>query len=206
MCRKLLCLLLTFLTLTIIPGCFSGMNFSDDDMDIYKKIHKKYAYMKSYTAKAETTVYSGKTKSKYTVLQYTKEPKMYRTEFLSENEKAELIVVEKNGKISVSSLGSSLNFNSSDIYDCTFINNFFNLYYKSQQTAINVSAQKDSSFILLETDIFPVSKNAKKAVMMLDRNANVQNIKIYDAGGNLYTETVFLEFNYNAEIQDELFD
>ena len=190
MCKKFLCFLLSFLTLMIIPGCYSGANFKDGDMDIYKKIHKKYAYMKSYTAKAEMTVYSNKTENKYSILQYAKEPKMYRTEFLSEDGKTELLSIEKEGKIRI----------------CTFINNFFALFYKSQETAVSVSSQSDRNFISLETDIFPPSKNIKKAVMLVDENADVKSIKIYDAGGNLHIETIFTEFNYNAEINNELFD
>ena len=207
MCKKLLCFILTFLTLMIIPGCSSGMNFTDGDMDIYKKIHKKYAYMESYTARAEMTVYSNKTQNKYELLQYTKNPKMFRTEFLTENGDIDTVIIEKEGCVAISSpLGGTATTNSSDVPDCTFANNFFALFYKSHETAVNVSGQDNNSSIMLETDIFPVSKDAKKAVMTLDEKANIKSIKIYDAGANLRTEIVFKEFNYNEKINDELFD
>ena len=196
MCRKLTSLLFLFLALTIISGCSSGMNFSDDDMDIYKKIHKKYAYMESYTAKAEMIIYSNKTENKYKLKQYVKEPKMYKTEFLNENGETDVMIIEKDGNITINSpLGNSIDAQSSELCDCTFINNFFSLYYKSQETSISVASQKTSS-VLLETDIYPISKNAKKAVMTLDEDANVKSIKIYDVGGNLRSEIIFTEFNY----------
>jgi len=206
MCKKLTSLIFLFLTLTTISGCSSGMNFSDGDMDIYKKIHKKYAYMESYTAKAEMTVYSNKTENTYTLLQYAKEPDMYKTEFLNKNGETDTVIIENNGIMTISSpSGDSLEAKSSEFPECTFINEFFSLFYKSQETSINVSAQESSS-VLLETDIFPISKEAKKAVMTLDNNANVKSIKIYDAGRNLRSETVFTEFNYNEHIYDEIFN
>ena len=207
MCKKPIAFLLLFLTLTIIPGCSPGMNFSDNDMNIYKKIHKKYAFMESYAAKAEMIVYSNKTENKYEILQYSKEPKMYRTEFLSPDGEIDFVVIENDGCNIFSPVSSAdaISLPSSDSLDCTFINNFFALFYNSQQTTINVSSESPS-FITLETEIYPVSKERRKAVMVLDEKANIKSIKIYDAGKNLRTEIVFSEFYYNKHIDDKLFN
>ena len=206
MCKKIKTLFIIFLTLMITTSCSGSMNFGTDDMNIYKKIHKKYVNMHAYSAEAVMTVYSNKTENKYNVIQYFKEPDIYKTEFLEDDGLVGLSIIEKDGKVTMSfPKGSFADINAGEVPDCTFINNFFKLYYTSQDTAINTVGAKDSKDVFLETNIFPVSKNAKKAVMKVSPDSEVEYIEIYDMGGRLFMKIEFTKINYNEDLSDEIF-
>lgn len=203
MCRKII---LMILTLMIITGCSAPMNFSTEDMDIYEKIHKKYLNMDSYCAKGILTTYSNKTENKYTLLQYYKKPGMYKTEYLNPDGTVSLVFVEKDGVIYISSpSGNEMEFPAKDFPDCTYVNNFFKLYYNSAETSINVSKNENSKNMFLEADIYPISANAKKAIMTIDDSTNIISTEIYDMGNDLRTKLEFTEFDYGADLSDEIF-
>ncbi len=206
MCKKLKMCFIIFLTLMITTSCGIKMNFSADGTDIYKKIHKRYMNMESYSAKAVMTVYSNKTENQYNLIQYYKEQGMYKTEFLQADGSIDSVICEKEGKVLISShRGNPVIAKADDALSCLFINNFFKLYYNSQDTAINTDANSEDRGVILETDIFPISQNAKKAVMALGGDAYVRYIEVYDMGGRCSAKIEFTEFNYNIDIPDENF-
>ena len=209
--RLLAAILLTLMIIPALSGCKGTMNFSDADMDVYEKIHKRYNEMESYSAQVRLTVKSNKTEKTYLLRQYAKEPGKYRTEIL-EPESMKGLVTVQNGesvKLTKPDTDKVITAPAEEELDYTFVNNFFKLYYKSEETAIDVVAGADggaSGTTLLETELMPAEAHRKKATMLIDnKSLKPKNITVYDMGGNINMIAEFSDFVYNDNCKDEIF-
>lgn len=212
MCKYLRFTAVILLTLMMMTGCVSRMNFTDADMDIYEKIHKKYMNMNSYSAIVNLTVFSNKTQNSYRLTQYAKAPGLYRIEFTEPENTAGTVIVQNSGRVKIfaesgaRSTMSPLVTDAAKDLSCLFVNNFFELFYKSEKTSINVLKTNEGRTTVLETDLIPPSASRCRAAVIID-NSTLEpiSVTIYDLGGNTVTIAEFSEFKYNAEIHDEKF-
>ena len=173
--------------------------FTDSDADIHAKIHKRYSDMKSYAADVKITVKSNKTENVYTAKQFFSEPDTMSVEF---NESGTLYLI-KNGMAVLKKGENELSFPAANSINYLFINEFFKLYYTSQDTAITVSSDEVLSVTRLETELIGSTSKRNSAVLTVNnKTLSPERLVIYDFGKNPVIEVDFLSFIYNAKSEN----
>ena len=207
MCKRW-ALLLMLLTLMITTGCSSPMHFNDSHMDIYKRIHHTYSRMTSYTAEVKLTVKGNKTENTYLLTHEVKVPNMSAVTIKEPSHMAGLKTVICGDKVLISAKNAEqkLLTETEPMDDVLLVNEFFSLYYRSEETAIHVSGEDDSKTLLLETECCPQTSDGYKATMLLDtKTLHPKTITVYDAGGNVRRMAEFLSFTYNPSLSEDIF-
>ena len=167
--------------------------------------------MESYSAKVLLTVKGNRGDNVYELEQkVSKDNKMCSCVLSPDNIKG--IKTVKNGdKVKVIYNGKEkheLESEASADLELSYVNNFFSLYYRSEETAVSVSANSEkSATTLLETDLSDKSARRQKASMLIDNQTlSPKNITVYDMGGNVVFIAEFVEFKYNDKIDDKIFE
>ncbi len=207
MCKRL-ALFLVLLTLMITTGCSSPMHFNDSHMDIYKRIHHTYSRMTSYTAEVKLTVKGNKTENNYLLTQEFKEPQMSAVTIKEPAHMEGLKTVINGDKVLIFAKNAEQKVfaTAEQVPNVLFVHEFFSLYYKSEETAIHVSAEEDGKTLLLETECSPQTSGAYKVTMLLDtKTLHPKTITVFDAGGNVRQMAEFLSFTYNPSLQEDIF-
>ncbi len=207
MCRKCCKILTAVLTLMIMTGCTLQTRLGDEETGIYQKIHRKFNQMTAYTATVRLTVKSNKTEQVYEMQQSVKPPSLARTEILQPSDISGLVTVFFEGNVQLQQNGETpLTVPAQAALQDVFVHDFFARYYQSEETALSVSAGKKGT-VLLETTAQPESSKRYKITMLLDAaRLEPLMITVYDIGGNIRVQTEFLEFCYNPELDDALFN
>lgn len=194
--------LLILTTIMLFSGCGGVQMLSDTEADVYAKIHRRYSEMKSYSATAEITFKSNKTENKYTVLQKYCAPNKMAAEITETNTS----YVVNDGKAAIKKGENSLNFQSAEDINYLFLNDFFKMYYMSQNTALTASTEAAGGVIRLETELVPVSALRCSAELTLNvKTLAPERLTVKDAGKNAVIIIDFKDFLYNAEIDEEVF-
>lgn len=203
--------MLALMIILIFGGCNANKKFSEDESGIYEKIHRYYNKMESYSAKVVLTVKGNRGENVYELEQkVAKNDKMLSSVLSPDNVKG--IQTVKNGeRVKVIYNGKEkreLESEASADLDLSYVNNFFSLYYRSEETAVSVSANdKKGGTTLLETDLTDKSARRQKASMLVDNQTLApKNITVYDMGGNVVFIAEFVEFRYNDKIDNEIFE
>lgn len=200
---------LCFLTLMITTGCVPAMKLSDQDADIYQKIHHKFSRMTAYTAKVRLMVKNNRTEAGYEMYQAVKIPGQARTELTAPDELSGVVTVYGDGEVVVCGANGEepLRVDAQEGFSDFFIHDFFARYYQSEDTALFVSdSTEESGTMLLETIASPESSNRYKITMLLDtKKLEPKTITVYDMGGNVRMIAEFSEFCYNPVLDDSLF-
>ena len=207
MCKRFV-LLGALLALMITTGCSLPTQFNDSRMDIYKKIHHTYSRMTSYTAEVRVTVKGNKTENTYLLTHEVKEPNVSAITIKEPSHLAGLKTVICGDKVLISAknVGQELLTETSPMNDVLLVNEFFSLYYRSEETAIHASTEEDSKTLLLETECSPQTSGAYKATMLLDtKTLHPKTITVFDAGGNVRRMAEFLSFTYNPSLSEDIF-
>ncbi len=209
---KLFALALMIIAAAALVACGHRMNFSDEDMDIYEKIHRYYSKMESYSAQVTLTVKGNKTENIYKLEQYAKGEDRTLSRIVSPEELNGLETVT-NGEMAQVRFGGEkprqLDVTASKDMDCTFISYFMRYYYQSEDTVIQVNTGQENTegTTLLETELPPVSARRSRASLLVDnRTLAPKCITVYDMGGNIVLIAEFDKFVYNDTIQDEIFE
>ncbi len=210
MCKSPCKLLACILTLTIIlSGCSRLQPISDGEADVLKQLHKKYSQMKSYSATVRVTVKSNKSENIYIMEQKVLEPNQALVTVTEPDALAGLTTVFSGDKASTSAFHdeASLTVPNKQVYQDIFVNHFFAMYYRSEETAVSVNASSDKAgTILLETVSIPDDSKRYKLTMCCDvKTLEPKTITVYDAGGNIRIIAEFSNFCYNPSFSSDIF-
>lgn len=199
---KKISLFLALLMTSFVLGSCSGITMlSDSDADTYAKIHKRYIQMSSYCADVKITVLSNKTQKTYQAKQYCLLPDKMMLDF-SEG----LKIVFAGDKVNVISGENSEEFHASDDVNYLFVHEFFELYYRSQDTAVSAQNHDDGGSTFLETELINQTSHRYKAVLKINnKTLNPERLTVRDLGGNDVIYADFSSFLYNAKIAEEIF-
>ncbi len=209
MCKKRAIIFLCFLTLMITTGCVPMMKLSNQEADIYQKIHRKFSQMTAYTATVKLTVKNNRTEQVYEMHQAVKTPEYARTELVAPTELSGVVTVYAGNELLVRRADGEepLRLEAKEGYSDFFIHDFFARYYQSEDTALIVSAGTgESETMLLETVANPESSSRYKITMLLDtKKLEPKTITVYDIGGNVRMIAEFSDFCYNPALHDGMF-
>ncbi len=203
--------MLTLMIILLFSGCNANTKFSDDDLGIYEKIHRYYNKMESYSAKVRLNVKGNKTDNVYMIEQKVKGIDKTLSKVLSPESIKGLETVRNGENIKVrypDDKNHELALEVSSDLDLSYLTGFLSLYYRSEETAVSVSAHSEgASTTLLETELPDKSKRRQKASMLVDNKTLApKNITVYDMGGNVIFIAEFVEFVYNDKIDDKIFE
>ena len=208
MCKRLFKIAAIGLTLMITVGC-AKQPLRDSHVDIYKRIHEKYSRMTAYTAEVTLTVKGRKSEKVYRLTQQVQEPQKAVITVQEPESLKDVCTIFNGGQVLVKSPVSAdtLLTKTEDLPNALLLNDFFSLYYQSEETAIHVDANEDSGTLLLETEYLPQTSEQFKTSLLLDtKTLQPKTITVFDAGGNVRMLAEFSDFCYNPPLAEELFD
>ncbi|MBP3337322.1 MAG: hypothetical protein J6L59_02820 [Clostridia bacterium] len=199
---KKISLFFTLLMMCLALSSCSGITMlSDSDADTYAKIHKRYIQMPSYCADVKITVLGNKTQKTYQAKQYYLSPDKMMLDF-----SGGLKIIFAGDKAKVISGENSEEFHASDDVNYLFVNEFFELYYRSQDTAVSTQNHDDGGSTFLETELINQTSHRYKAVLKVNnKTLNPERLTVRDLGGNDVICADFSSFLYNAKIAEEIF-
>lgn len=202
-------ILLTLMISLCLCSCEGSSNFTDEDLGIYEKIHRYYNKMESYSAYVKMTVKSNKTENVYEMEQMSAGNKKM-TKLVSPEHLSGIMTITDGDNTQVIYSGSKehkLSVPVSEDIDFSFVDNFMRFYYRSEETAVTTTAQSESETTLFETELPLDSARRRKASMLIDNKTLApKNITVYDMGGNIVFIAEFVNFVYNDNIKDEVFE
>lgn len=209
MCKRL-CLLALVITLMILSGCAPQKTLSDHEAGVYSRLHKKFSKMNSYSATVRLTVKGNKTENIYVMTQQVQEPDSAVISLTEPATLAGLTTILSAGQASVSAFPdeAALTVPAADILQNVLINNFFSIYYQSEETALSVSspAAAESGTVLLETAVIPETSEHYKLALLFDaQKLEPKSLTVYDVGGNIRMIAEFSDFIYNPSFDSEIF-
>lgn len=202
---------LALMIILIFGGCTANKKFSDDESGIYEKIHRYYNKMESYSARVVLTVKGNRGDNVYEIEQKVSQDNKMCSSVLSPDNVKGIQTIKNGDKVKVIYNGKEkyeLDSEASSELNLSYVNNFFSLYYRSEETSVSVNANiEKGGTTLLETDLTDKTTRTQKASMLIDNETLApKNITVYDMGGNVVFIAEFVEFKYNDKIDDKIFE
>lgn len=210
MCKKLLCFLTLMTSVTVFSACSSIGSLSDNDMNIYEKIHSYYNKMECYSANLNFTVFSNKTENEYQAIQKTFGNDKFYIKTKTPQSMLSVTTISNGNKTKTITEGSdySVTLPASETLGFLFINTFFKTYYASEETALSVNSATKGNVTLLETSLSPISKNAAKITLSINNETLApEEITVYNISGSPWIKGKFTDFKYNdKDINESVFN
>lgn len=180
---------------TNLCSCSSGSE------NMHEKIHSKFYDMPSYTAKCSMTVSSNKTKNEYDfTCTYDSAGERYRIDYPDSS----VILTDTDARIVRGDLIANVPPKDSDML--MFVNTFFKSYYVGESASIDVSANTDSGYTLLEAELVNPTKFGHFAKLWIrNKDVSPHNMKVYDKDGNETLAVIFENFEITKAIEQEKF-
>ncbi len=207
MCKKALILFLTLMITLSASGC--SRPFSDNDMDIYEKIHKYYSKMESYSADLDFTVFSNKTENRYFVSQKAVSPDKFFTRVTDKDGTFSVTTITNGNYTKTTADGSeySLTIPNEEYVSLLFVNNFFGAYYSSEDTLISVNSKiNESEKMVLDVFLPENDLCINKVSMSIDNKTLSPNtLTVYDKNDKKLIFAKYENFKYNEKIDDSIF-
>lgn len=203
--RKHLMLLLT-LMMTLCACSNRGMS-----ADIYERIYEQYNQLNSYHSKIRMTVTSNKTTKTYVMNQYYKAPDRYKIEILEPEDIRGLVTVYSGSNVTtiypeIQGKFTLMNFTPID-KSYIFISDFFETYYKSEQTAVFMVNKAESRQTVLEANIPGSNIYRFNQKMWIDNNTlRPLKMEIYDIKKKAVISITYDEVELNTELEDKIFE
>jgi outer membrane lipoprotein-sorting protein len=182
--------------------------FSDSDMDIYEKIHKKYNKMESYTADLDLTVFSNKTENRYFLSQKTKDPDKFYARVTDDKGTFSVTTVVNNGITKVSAEGSeySMTVPCEDYLGLLFVNTFLRMYFSSEDTSLTVDKALSKDKTVMEVSVENPDLNLSRIVLTFDNKTLLPYaVTIYNREGKAVAKGKYENFILNDEINESVF-
>ena len=205
MCKKLIVFFLTLMISLSVCSC----DFSDSDMDIYEKIHKRYNKLESYTSDLDLTVFSNKTENRYFVSQKTKDPDRFYARITDEKGTFSLTTVTNNGTTKVTADGSeyAMTVPCQDYMSLLFVNNFLREYFASESTSLSVdNSLTKSDKTLMEVAVANEDLNLSKVSLSFDNKTLLPDtITIYNKESKVIAKGKYENFTFNDKIDEAFF-
>lgn len=184
------------LTLMITTACTAVMPLSDAEADRYSNIHKKFSQMKGYTARVRMTVYSNKTKQVYELQQRIESPHKAEITVTSPDSLCGLTTVYNGKNVTLRQDGiGEVQLTALPDFDYTRLDDFFALYYQSEDTAVTTAGGSEKN-MLLETAVVPQQSEQYRLTLLLDgKKLTPKVLTLYDIGGNIRMTAEYFDFD-----------
>lgn len=203
-------LLLALMIILCPVGCTGRIRLSEQDANVYEKIHRYYSKMERYSARVRLTVKGNRTENEYLLEQYAEgnDKTLARIILPEELAGAETISNGERFMIRFAPIGTETGLETAEETDCLFVNRFLSRYYQSEETALTVNGTNgETGTTLLETELPSGKALYRKASMLIDNKTLApKNITLYDMGGNIVSVAEFEKFVYNDTFEDEIFE
>ena len=198
--------------MAILAGCGTSPEKTDIKVEpnVYAKIQKALTQMQSYRSSATVEYISNKGSNIYEVLQSCRATGEYRVEVVGPENVAGNVTISDGvtiyqfnqripGKVSV---GVKENQERSEIFVTSFIQNYLN----SHEVSVSVGSFGDGKCTVLEA-IVPGDHPYLATEKLWVDNETLKPVKlyIYDPDGSERIVVTFHTFEYNVELDDELF-
>lgn len=204
--RKAVCV-----SLLMIMLAFSGCSNMKISYDVYERLYQAYNSMVSYEAEVEVTSFSNHSKNVYVAKQYFKDPDKMRSDVLSPQTVEGVQTVINGDRAQILQPGSGGNLTLSELKNgdsnFLFLNTFFSLYYKSENTSVGVNNTAEGGMIVLETETGlsnPYRSNMRLKVS--SKTLNPVQMDILGKDGEVYMTVIYKSFTPNQSIDDSLFE
>ncbi len=173
-------------------------------LDTSKKIYNTFAGMQSYSAIVQLTTYSNNNTNTYEMKQYYKSPDKMRTE------SGGVITVINGDGATVRGNGTSSPLKIERLNamegDFMFLQNFFEVYYRNENTAASVSSD-NSELVTLSVDTGLSNQYKAEARLILDtEQMKPVSLEIKGRDGKTYSKIEYTDFKINPELGEELFE
>ncbi len=203
--KSMLAVLIVNILMISLLGCAK-----ESGHDIYKEIYKRYNDLNSFYAEAEVTVYGDKLESTYLIRQFYEEPDKFAVEFDAPEEIAGSGYSSQNGKLALKSgFGDKkvCEIAFPDQKNTIFLNDFFEEYYKSEETFVETNSGLTDNSTLLTCFIPGKSKKRFKQSLKIDNKTYLPlELTTYDIEENPVVIVRFGEFKRNCDIDDKIFN
>ncbi|MDK2800136.1 MAG: hypothetical protein PWP27_1944 [Clostridiales bacterium] len=183
----------------------------DKSTDMYSRIYEKYKDIKSYQCEMTMTITSNKTTKQYKLKQYYKSPDKYKMKIIEPKELQGLITIYSNNTVTtiqpeIQGKFSLLNFNPiGESY--IFLPDFFEAYFKSEQTSVTTMGNKESRYTVLKADI-PGSNIYRFSQSLWINNTTFlpSKMEVYDIKKKPVISIIFDLIEFNVQLEDKIFD
>ncbi len=188
-----------------LAGC--GKNEAQEP---YKEIYKRYSHIESFYAAVSVTVISDKGESRYSARQFFEAPDKYAFFVDAPEAVAGSGYVAKDGQFTLKS-GTGDTFESRVAFpnskNCMFISDFFEEYYKSEETSLAANEGFANDKVLMECYIPGKDKNRFKQSLAIDKKTYLPIVlTTYDVDGKAVVKVEFHDFKRNADIDQKIFN
>lgn len=204
--KKVSAVLLALMLMISVTACGGGSVSHDN----YEKIYETYNDIKSFSAEAEITVKSNLTENTYTVKQYYLAPDNYKMEIVAPENLAGTGYTYTDGKINMQSNYGEV-FSLEDYVpedkNYVFINDFFEGYYKSEDTFVETgqtSLTEDCTVlknVLSESNPYRYSQ----CIWISNDDFKPQRLVTYDMDNNEVLTVTYKSFSLNEDIEKDIF-
>ena len=201
--KRCIATILAFVLMISLSGCKTGSH------DAYEEIYERYYNMKSFSAVAEVTVKSDKTENRYVVKQLYEAPDSFLIRVVEPKElEGSGVSLQGDQMILNSGFGhnEALGGELSAGHGVLFVSDFFETYFKSEETSVSAATSKGDSVTILEC--FLGGKNEKRFMQKLwiDNETFLPlKLETYDINQNPSVTVSFREFQRNYEIDPKNF-
>lgn len=206
--KKFLSVCMSLILIAILAACTAKGGEVMSDME---RIQKQFLEMNNYACIATVEHISKRGTKSYETKQYYKKTGEYRLEMLApENIKG--IITTYNGKTICQYNPNVENkirkdLESSEYVDEMFLGAFIKNYLKSEETSIAVSKFDKSKCTVLEAVIPGEHKYLSTEKLWIDNETLLpKQLVIYDKDGDERIRVTYGEFQWNAELEDKIFD
>ena len=190
-----------------LAGCRPGPSA---DRDIYERIHNALLSMRGYQADATVTYISNKSQHTYQVRQFARMSGEYRIEVTGPERVAGNITVNDNRTITQFNTNIrgayAVNTHESPERLELFVTSFVRNYLRSQEVTISVAAAESGLATVLEAMIpgeHPYMRTSK--LWVCNNTLLPLRLVIYDADGVERVIVVYENFEFNVDLDDNLF-
>ncbi len=178
--------------------------------DAYKEIYKRYSHMEAFYAAATVTVYSDKGESVYSIRQFYEVPDKFAFFVDAPEAVAGSGYVAQNGIFSLKS-GTGDSFDAKvafpDSKNCMFICDFFEEYYKSEETAVTVDGGLIEDKLVMQCYTSERNPNRFMQSLTLDTKTYLPlTLTTYNTDNKPVVEVEFHDFKRNADIDEKIFN
>ncbi len=203
--KSIFAVLAAFILATSLAGCGEK-----SPQDAYREIYSRYNHMKSFYAAATVRVISDKGESEYSVRQFYEEPDKFAFFVDSPENVAGSGYVAKDGQFTLKS-GTGDSFASRiafpDSKNCMFICDFFEEYYKSEETAVTADNGLIEDKIVMQCYTADRNPNRFMQSLTVDTKTFLPiMLATYNAENKPVIEVEFHDFKRNADIDEKIFN
>ncbi len=203
--KSIIAMMMALILATSLIGCGK-----QTPQDAYKEIYKRYNDLKSFYAAATVRVITKSGESEYAVRQFFEAPSKFAFFVDSPESVAGSGYVAKDGNFILKS-GTGDKFESSiafpDSKNCMFVCDFFEEYYKSEETAETVSGGIAGENLVMKCYIPGKNPNRFMQSLTVDLKTYLPTVlTTYNIDGKPVFEVEFNDFKRNAEIDEKIFN